>query len=94
MSAGIRAAAGPQHLVPGQRPKPANWRDLAVCTQVDPDAFFPTRNADLTRAAKAVCRRCPVRDVCLETALADPGLKGIWGGTSPEERANMRDALA
>jgi WhiB family redox-sensing transcriptional regulator len=92
-----RVTAPPQRQVrlwPGQRPVRANWRDLAVCTQMDPEVFFPTRDADLTRAAKAVCHRCSVRDECLATAVADASLSGIWGGTSAEERARMRDALA
>jgi WhiB family redox-sensing transcriptional regulator len=41
-------------------------------------------------AAKAVCARCPVRVNCLEWAIADPHLVGIWGGTTEAERERMR----
>jgi WhiB family redox-sensing transcriptional regulator len=83
-----------RHARLGPPQSPANWRDLAVCTQVDPDVFFATRDPDLTRAAKAICQGCPVRDECLKTALADPSLTGIWGGTAADERTGMRGAHA
>lgn len=97
MNAPARTTVAPEgfaHFRSGPDPTRANWRDLALCTQVDPEAFFPTRDPDLTRAAKAVCHGCPVRIECLEMALADPSLAGIWGGTTADERARMRGALA
>lgn len=36
--------------------------------------------------AKAICRVCPVREECLETALAIKEPYGIWGGLTEQER--------
>jgi WhiB family transcriptional regulator, redox-sensing transcriptional regulator len=40
--------------------------------------------------AKTVCARCEVRSECLAFALATWQPYGVWGGTSPEERARLR----
>ncbi|MEV6203558.1 WhiB family transcriptional regulator [Streptomyces sp. NPDC051771] len=79
------------------------WRAEAACHEVDPDLFFPvgTGSSALTQAeeAKRVCRRCPVREPCLRSALAQPHPpSGVWGGLteaerrSPEHRALRRAA--
>lgn len=66
------------------------WRDLALCAQADPDAFFPGKG-DPIAAARAVCRRCPVARECLEDALAqDEQPHGIWGGKSRRERLAIK----
>lgn len=63
-----------------------------ACAGADTELFFPpsyhTPTAD---AVKAVCRRCPVRDQCREYAItAQPPVEGIWGGTTPEARRQIR----
>jgi WhiB family redox-sensing transcriptional regulator len=72
------------------------WRAQAACRDVDPDLFFPlgSTGAALAHiaAAKAVCLACPVREDCLEFALATNQDSGIWGGTSEEERRQIRRA--
>lgn len=65
------------------------WRAQANCLGVDPDLFFPERGAS-TREAKEVCRACPVREACLEYALAEGEKFGIWGGLSERERRRIR----
>ena len=71
-----------------------NWRDHAACSGPDPDLFFPvsTSGASLTdiKAAKRVCRRCPVTAPCLRWALDLGKVSGIWGGTTEEERRALR----
>nr|BFD86455.1 WhiB family transcriptional regulator [Streptomyces sp. Xyl84] len=71
-----------------------NWREHAACRHEDPDLFFPigTTGPALvqTEQAKAVCRRCPVRDECLEWALDTAQTLGVWGGTSENERRALR----
>ncbi len=64
------------------------WMDEALCAQVDTDIFFPAKGGEV-RTAKGICARCPVRAECLDFAL-EGSLDGIWGGTSPGERAAMR----
>ena len=66
-----------------------SWRAEALCAQTDPEAFFPEKGRS-TAEAKAVCRRCPVIDECLEWALAHAQRYGIWGGTSAKERTSLR----
>ncbi|GGR18213.1 WhiB family transcriptional regulator [Streptomyces roseolus] len=63
----------------------------AACQEVDPDLFFPvgTGSPALAQAeeAKRVCRRCPVREPCLRSALAQPHPpSGVWGGLTETER--------
>ncbi|PAZ10959.1 transcription factor WhiB [Streptomyces sp. SA15] len=71
-----------------------NWRDHAACRHEDPDLFFPigTTGPALvqTERAKAVCRRCPVREECLQWALDTGQTLGVWGGTSENERRALK----
>jgi WhiB family redox-sensing transcriptional regulator len=64
------------------------WVTRAVCAQVDPDLWFPEKGG-ATREAKKVCMSCPVRDECLEYALANEERFGIWGGKSERERRRL-----
>ncbi|MDV7390081.1 WhiB family transcriptional regulator, partial [Arthrospira platensis SPKY1] len=57
------------------------------------DVFFPLRGEDV-RAAKAVYADCPVSAECLDDALANHEMVGIWGGTSERERRRMRRTRA
>ncbi|MFF6982960.1 WhiB family transcriptional regulator [Streptomyces sp. NPDC008343] len=71
-----------------------DWRDRAGCRHEDPDLFFPigTSGPTLlqTEQAKAVCRRCSVREECLRWALDTEQFIGIWGGKSEDERRALR----
>jgi WhiB family redox-sensing transcriptional regulator len=71
-----------------------SWRDHAACRHEDPDLFFPIGNTGPAlvqhEQAKAVCRRCPVREPCLQWALDTAQTLGIWGGTSENERRALR----
>ncbi|MCL4442947.1 MAG: WhiB family transcriptional regulator [Actinobacteria bacterium] len=40
-------------------------------------------------SAKSVCEQCPVREACLEYALANRERYGIWGGASERERRRI-----
>ena len=74
----------------------ATWRDDAACKHADPGLFFPTATTgdaiEDTEAALAMCRRCPVREQCLEFAMVTNQRDGIWGATSEEDRRRMRSA--
>lgn len=71
-----------------------NWRNRAACRDEDPDLFFPIGTSGpalvQTEQAKAVCRRCPVREQCLEWALETGQSIGVWGGTSETERRALK----
>lgn len=71
-----------------------DWRDRAACLAEDPDLFFPVGTGGpallQVEQAKAVCRRCPVRQACLRQALAEGQDSGVWGGLSEEERRSLK----
>lgn len=59
---------------------------------ITPELFFPRNTPtswDETRAAKAVCARCPVLERCREEHTDE--LYGVWGGESAEERRARRN---
>ncbi|MCZ4096734.1 WhiB family transcriptional regulator [Streptomyces sp. So13.3] len=67
-----------------------NWRHRAACRAEDPELFFPVGSSGPAllqiQQAKAVCRRCPVREECLSWALEAGQDAGVWGGLSEDER--------
>lgn len=65
------------------------WVLEAKCLDADPEAFFPEKGGS-TREAKRICTACPVRNECLEHALANDERFGIWGGLSERERRRMK----
>lgn len=73
-----------------------DWRLQAACRDTDPDLFFPVGTTgaaiDQIAAARAVCMQCLARAECLEFALETNQDSGVWGGTSEEERRQMRRA--
>lgn len=81
-------SAGPDVILPIEPVEDWNWRDDAVCTQVDPTLFF-VKPGGSTRAAKSVCVVCPVREECLEWALESREPFGVWGGLSERERNRL-----
>ena len=66
-----------------------SWQHKALCSQTDPEAFFPEKGGS-TREAKKVCASCEVRAECLEYALANDERFGIWGGLSERERRKLK----
>jgi WhiB family transcriptional regulator, redox-sensing transcriptional regulator len=64
------------------------WRQRAACRGVDPDIFYPASEEE-AEAAKAVCAVCPVREPCLEYALANRERDGVWGGATERERRRL-----
>lgn len=74
------------------------WRRSALCRDTDPELFFPigtTGQALLQISrAKEVCCECPVKFECLDFAMETNQDTGIWGGTSEEERRQMRREVA
>lgn len=68
-----------------------SWRDQGLCRLHDPELFFPSRG-DSGEAAKAICATCPVKEPCLEFALATNERHGIWGGMSERQRRRLRRA--
>lgn len=65
------------------------WHRQAACRGGGTAAFFPHPGDSLV-AARRVCARCAVRVECRESAIAEPGLQGFWGGTSERDRRLIR----
>lgn len=76
----------------------SGWWERARCRDEDPELFFPvgTSGPAVVQAelARAVCRRCPVIDECLQWALSTGQDAGVWGGLTADERRAMRQRLA
>ena len=74
------------------------WHQDAICRDTDPDLFFPVGTTGYAvlqiDRAKQVCGECPVSGDCLQYALDTNQDSGIWGGTSEEERRDIRRRLA
>jgi WhiB family redox-sensing transcriptional regulator len=64
------------------------WRQRAACRGVEPEIFYPVSDDD-AEEAKAICRGCPVRETCLEFALANRERDGVWGGATERERRRI-----
>jgi WhiB family redox-sensing transcriptional regulator len=76
-----------------------DWRHNAGCRSEEaPDLFFPIGNTGPAllqiEEAKAVCRRCPVNEQCLQWALESGQDSGVWGGLSEDERRALKRRAA
>jgi WhiB family redox-sensing transcriptional regulator len=84
-----------QRLLPHRRaPEDTDWRVRAACRDADPELFFPVSASGASvpqiEAAKQVCRTCAVCGPCLRWALERAENAGVWGGTTEDERRNVR----
>lgn len=97
---GIHILSGPR-IVPAfvgtlsDADRSVDWTQ-AACRGEDPQLWFPERGGgDQYRDARAVCETCPIRERCLDYAMRrEHGLHranrfGMYGGLTPEERAEM-----
>lgn len=82
------------YTTPDSRAETAlDWMKDALCTQVDPDLFFPEVGGNVKSVLK-ICEDCPVRSQCLQVALDNDERFGIWGGLSPRQRRKLKDPTA
>lgn len=68
------------------------WAERAACIGMTDImfGFVTTRRLGVNWSrARKVCASCPVRDACLEHALANDETDGMWGGKSPGERVDL-----
>jgi WhiB family redox-sensing transcriptional regulator len=74
-----------------------SWRIFAECRGESATYFFapahferkPEKDAR-EGAARALCRRCPVREECLDYAMTVDEPHGIWGGLNELERRRLQ----
>lgn len=70
------------------------WLLHAACRGADSNIFFPPRGANRQMLqAKQICFTCPVRPDCLQYALDNHCIHGVFGGTSERERRRLRSSL-
>jgi excisionase family DNA binding protein len=77
------AVADPAHRDPG------SWRAESFCRKYPTRMWFGGDHRETVRA-KAICAACVVQSECLEFAVGRADLLGIWAGTTPHERAEIR----
>jgi WhiB family redox-sensing transcriptional regulator len=70
----------------------SGWKQRAACKGSAPNTFYPETDAEVN-VAKAVCARCPVRSICLDTAIRNRERHGVWGGMTAAERDRLRRSL-
>lgn len=66
------------------------WRESALCRQVDPELWFPEKGGDGGADAKRICASCPVQAECLEFAVLTGQRAGIWGGVNERTIHKLR----
>lgn len=74
------------------------WRELAACKGVDPNVFVPNEGRGMTgrttySKARDYCNRCNVVNECLLFALTEHMEFGMFGGTTPRERRNIKKTV-
>jgi WhiB family redox-sensing transcriptional regulator len=68
------------------------WFASAECLGADPEIFYVEKGGS-SAEAKAICRGCPVEERCLDYALENNEVHGIWGGHSQPELRILRRAI-
>jgi WhiB family transcriptional regulator, redox-sensing transcriptional regulator len=66
------------------------WMEGAACKGFPRAVFFPGAADVVPPSAKEKCDSCDVKAECLDFALRNPSLLGVWGGTSEEDRRKIR----
>jgi WhiB family redox-sensing transcriptional regulator len=70
--------------------------ETILCKQA-PDLWFPEGNGHAVfqalKEARAGCMPCKLRDKCATYAIVSDAREGMWGGTTPIERKNIRKEL-
>ncbi len=62
-----------------------------ACFGENPELFFPVSSVGVeAEMAKAICGTCPFARDCLLWALPIGNLKGIWAGTTEDDRTQLR----
>ena len=64
------------------------WMAHGNCNNHPPAVFFPSDGVGV-EIAKKICETCPVKDECLEYALANRVDHGVWGAASDRQRLRI-----
>src|SRR5690625_1589678 len=72
-----------------------HWQQAAACQEEEASLFFgpedesPQTMQAREHAAAQVCAICPVVASCLDHALSQPEVIGVWGGTGEKDRKRL-----
>lgn len=66
-------------------PVHSDWHRDGACHGRDPDIWFPEPGGSVALAVR-ICSGCSVKTLCLEEALANNELFGVFGGVTAEGR--------
>lgn len=80
-------ARRPRPIQPAEPVRDTSWMERGDCRGMDTEIWFDTERYP---AARAICANCPVRQECLDYAVAERIGYGIWGGKSDKERRILR----
>jgi hypothetical protein len=78
----------PGSRIPIDRTAAEHIWDSGLCTQTDPEVFFPDKGQSPERA-RQICHRCPVAALCLPT-FGPVVAHGVVGGLTHRERQQRR----
>lgn len=70
-----------------------NWQSEGNCVGVstqEADRFHSENLIEQSIMTHEYCYDCPVRDLCLQSALDSKTIWGVWGGATQDD---LRDAL-
>lgn len=70
-----------------------HWQLSARCRSSIYGTRFDTEDPRAMSAAKRICHECPVIRTCRDYALRADESFGVWGGLTPQERAQRRYRL-
>lgn len=63
----------------------------AACISENPELFFPEgkNKKEDTYKAKQICATCPIISECLQYAIDNKVVAGVFGGTTEDERKTI-----
>lgn len=70
-------------------PRYPDFDGSELCSQVDPEIWFPTTKNQTGAMAKRLCLSCPWLVKCRNYAV-QVDVVGIWGATNEKERSRIR----
>jgi WhiB family transcriptional regulator, redox-sensing transcriptional regulator len=79
---------GIMESIAARRSLDGGWEERAACRGADVELFFSVDEEDQKEALE-FCARCDVRAECLETAIANREMYGIWGGMLESDRRSL-----
>jgi WhiB family redox-sensing transcriptional regulator len=70
------------------------WTESALCARTNTDVFHPDKSElGMLSEARRICRLCPVATKCFEHAMDTMPPDGIYAGTTPRQRGQLRRRL-